>query len=68
MYNALIMLRLDKDYSDTDPIKRLYLKNTLSTVKYKISMVKTYRTDVRYGTVLYQSHNTIPYTTARYHS
>jgi hypothetical protein len=33
------MLRLDKDYSDTCPIKGLYLKNTRSTVKYKISTV-----------------------------
>ena len=46
------MLRLDKDYSDTGPIKGLYLKNTRST----------YCT-VPYGTVAVTQYSTVPYRT-----
>ena len=49
---------LDKDYSDTGPIKGLYLKNTRSTVKYK----HKYGNDVPYRrTVPYCSSHTIQY-------
>ena len=32
-YRTLILIALDKDYSDTRPIKGLYLKSTRSTVR-----------------------------------
>ena len=51
---------LDKDYSNTGPIKGLYLKNTRSTVKHQNKC----GTDVPYQrTVLYCSSHTIQYGT-----
>ena len=57
--------RLDMDYSDTGPIKGLYLKNTRSTVKYK----HKYGNDVPYRrTVPYCNSHTIQYgRTVLYH-
>ena len=54
---------LYKDYSNTDPIKGLYLKNTRSTEKYQNKC----GTDVPYQrTVLYCNGHTIQYGTVRY--
>jgi len=46
-------------YSYTGPINWLYLTNTRSTVKIKISVVMTYRTDARYRIVAITQYNTV---------
>ena len=64
---------LPVNYSDLDPIKGLYLKNTRSTVKYK-NMYGTdvpYRRTAPYGIVAitqYTEYNIVRYSTVRYHS
>ena len=60
-------------YSDTGPIKGLYLKNTRSTVKLK-NMCGTdvpYRRTIPYGNVAvtqYTEYSTVRYNNVRYHS